>query len=26
MPILADIGIDFSGEPKILEVHNIVKR
>jgi hypothetical protein len=26
MPVLADIGIEFSGEPEIFEVHNIVKR
>jgi hypothetical protein len=26
MLILADIGIEFSGEPEIFEVHNIVKR
>lgn len=26
MPILADIGIELSSEPEILEVHNIVKR
>jgi hypothetical protein len=26
MPILAEIGIEFSGDPEILEVHNIVKR
>jgi hypothetical protein len=26
MPILADVGIEFSGAPEILEVHNIVKR
>ncbi len=26
MPILADIGIELSGEPEMLEVHNIVKR
>jgi hypothetical protein len=26
MPILADIGIEFSGEPEIFEVHNVVKR
>ena len=26
MPILADVGIEFSGEPEIFEVHNIVKR
>ena len=26
MPILADVGIEFSGDPEIFEVHNIVKR
>ena len=26
MPLLAEIGIEFSGEPEILEVHNIEKR
>jgi hypothetical protein len=26
MPILADTGIEFSGEPDIFEVHNIIKR
>lgn len=26
MPLLADIGIEFSGEPEIFEVHNLVKR
>lgn len=26
MPILADVGIEFSGGPEIFEVHNIVKR
>ena len=26
MPILADIGIELSGEPEIFEVHNIIKR
>jgi hypothetical protein len=26
MPILADVGIEFSGTPEIFEVHNIVKR
>ena len=26
MPILSDIGIEFSGEPEIIEVHNVVKR
>jgi hypothetical protein len=26
MPVLADAGIEFSGEPEIFEVHNIEKR
>jgi hypothetical protein len=26
MPLLAEVGIQFSGEPEIFEVHNIVKR
>jgi hypothetical protein len=26
MPILTDAGIEFSGEPEIFEVHNIIKR
>jgi hypothetical protein len=26
MPILADIGIEFTGEPEVFEVHNIVRR
>ena len=26
MPILADVGIEFAGDPEIFEVHNIVKR
>jgi hypothetical protein len=26
MPILTDIGIEFSGEPEIFEVQNLVKR
>ena len=26
MPILADIGIQFAGEPEIFEVHNSIKR
>ncbi len=26
MPILADAGIEFSGEPEIFEVHRIIKR
>ena len=26
MPILIEMGIEFSGEPEILEVHNVSKR
>ena len=26
MPILADIGVEFSGEPEIFDVHNTIKR
>ena len=26
MPILADVGIEFSGAPEIFEVHNTIKR
>ncbi len=26
MPILAETGIEFSGQPEIIEVHNIIKR
>ena len=26
MPILADIGIEFSGEPEIFDLHNTIKR
>ena len=26
MPILADLGIEFSAEPEIFEVHNLIKR
>lgn len=26
MPVLADTGIEFSGEPEVFEVHNIEKR
>jgi hypothetical protein len=26
MPILADVGIEFSGEPEVFEVHNIITR
>ena len=26
MPMLADVGIQFSGEPEVFEVHNVIKR
>jgi hypothetical protein len=26
MPILADVGIEFSGGPEIFEVHNTIRR
>ena len=26
MPILSDVGIEFSGEPEVFPVHNIIKR
>ena len=26
MPLLADVALEHSGEPEILEVHNIIKR
>ena len=26
MPLLTDVGIEFSGEPEVFEVHNIVRR
>ena len=26
MPILSDVGIEFSAEPEIFEAHNIIKR
>jgi hypothetical protein len=26
MPILADVGIQFSGDPEVFEVHNIIRR
>ncbi len=26
MPLLADAGIEFSAEPEIFEVHNMIKR
>ncbi len=26
MPTLAEVGIELSGEPEILEVHNIIRR
>ncbi len=25
MPILTDVGIEFSGEPEVFEVHNLAK-
>ena len=25
MPILTDVGIEFSGEPEVFEVHNLVR-
>ena len=26
MPILADAGVELTGEPEVLEIHNIIKR
>ena len=26
MPVLSDVGIELSGEPEMLEIHNILKR
>jgi hypothetical protein len=26
MPVLSDVGIELSGEPEMLEIHNIIKR
>jgi hypothetical protein len=26
MPILTDMGIEFSAEPEVFEVHNLIKR
>jgi hypothetical protein len=26
MPILADVGIEFSGDPEIFEIHDVVRR
>jgi hypothetical protein len=26
LPILAEVGIQFSGEPDVFEVHNVLKR
>jgi hypothetical protein len=26
MPVLAEVGIEFSGEPEVYEVHNLEKR
>jgi len=26
MPVLADVGIEFSADPEVFEVHNLIKR
>jgi hypothetical protein len=26
MPLLKDVGIELSGEPEVLEIHNVVRR
>ena len=26
MPVLKDVGIDLSGDPEVLEIHNIIRR
>jgi hypothetical protein len=26
MPVLKDVGIELSGKPEVLEIHNIIKR
>ena len=26
MPVLNDVGIELSGEPEMLEIHNVIKR
>lgn len=26
MPVLSDVGIELSGDPEILKIHNVVKR
>jgi hypothetical protein len=26
MPVLKDVGIELSGEPEVLEIHNIIRR
>ena len=26
MPVLSDVGIELSGKPEVLEIHNILKR
>jgi hypothetical protein len=26
MPVLKDVGVELSGEPEILEIHNVVTR
>jgi hypothetical protein len=26
MPVLKDVGVELSGEPELLEIHNVIKR
>ena len=26
MPVLSDVGIELSGKPEVLEIHNVIKR
>jgi len=26
MPVLKDVGIELSGKPDVLEIHNVIKR
>jgi hypothetical protein len=26
MPVLKDVGVELSGEPEMLEIHNIIQR
>jgi hypothetical protein len=26
MPVLKDVGIELTGKPEVLEIHNIIKR